>query len=107
MAPGFEVVSIWLHPHAGLLPQVDLVRRAAEFVLRIVSVLGLVPAASDRLSSFNVDSSGGAADAEAWRPFVDAFADFRETVRRPCEAPAWHLDVLALSSPEQQSCQEA
>ena len=65
---------------AGLLPQGDLVRRAAEYVLRIVSVLGLVPAASDRLSSFNVDSSGGAAGTEAWRPFMDAFADFRETV---------------------------
>jgi hypothetical protein len=67
----------------GLLPQADLVRRAAEYVLRIVSVLGLVPAASDRLSSFNVDSSGGTAGVEAWRPFVDAFADFREMVRRP------------------------
>lgn len=55
-------------------------RRAAEYVLRIVSVMGVVPAASDRLSSFNVDSSSSAASAEAWRPFVDAFADFRETV---------------------------
>ena len=75
--------SIVLVYAAGLLPQADLVRRAAEYVLRIVSVLGLVPAASDRLSSFNVDSSGGAAGVEAWRPFVDVFANFRETVRLP------------------------
>lgn len=72
-------------------------RRAAEYVLRIVSVLGLVPAASDRLSSFNVDSSSGAAaGADAWRPFVDAFSDFRETVGATCECSLCGQCGLAL-----------
>jgi len=57
------------------------VRRAATFVNRVCSVLGLVPAASDRLSAFNVaDDAGGASGAEAWGPFVDAFTAFREQV---------------------------
>ena len=58
-------------------------RTCASFVLRILSVLGLVPAASDRLSAFHVDASAGAAasGADAWGRYVDAFAAFRETVR--------------------------
>lgn len=64
-------------------------RKAAAYVLRILSVFGIVDAPPDRLDSFvSGDEGGDVSGIEALAPFVNAFAAFRDQVH-PCALCCW------------------
>jgi len=69
----------WAHP-AGPPAQPFLVRKAAAYVTRILSIFGISAAAPDQLG-FGGEAAATASASEGAAKYLDAFALFRDTVR--------------------------
>uniref|UniRef100_A0A383W906 cysteine--tRNA ligase n=1 Tax=Tetradesmus obliquus TaxID=3088 RepID=A0A383W906_TETOB len=80
---------------SGLLPagpQPLLLRKAAAFMTRILSVMGVLPGPSD---TPGFGGEGGAASDAAGASYLDAFAMFRDEIRGLSKAKAAHGELLA------------
>ncbi|KAG2442848.1 hypothetical protein HXX76_002927 [Chlamydomonas incerta] len=71
-----------------------LLRKAAAFVTRILSVFGIVDGPSDRLGFTETSSSASSNDAAAAR-YLDALAAFRDEVRGLAKAKAAAAELVA------------
>ncbi len=65
---------------AGPPAQPFLVRKAAAYVTRILSIFGISAAAPDQLG-FGGEAAASASASEGAAKYLDAFALFRDTVR--------------------------
>mmetsp|Transcript_15209 Transcript_15209/g.45867 ORF Transcript_15209/g.45867 Transcript_15209/m.45867 type:complete len:825 (+) Transcript_15209:225-2699(+) len=81
----------------GVLPQKELLNKAATFVTRILSVLGLVAPSWDRTTAFldTSDASSSGASGEAEVPFINAFVRLREDGRRIAQSKEARSDPAA------------
>lgn len=71
----------------GILPQEGLLSKAAAFVMRILSAVGLVFPPWDRPSSFAAESSSDLSGAATEEPFINAFVNLRAEGRRIAQSP--------------------
>lgn len=76
----------------GVPAQPLLLRKAAAFVTRILSVFGLVPASSDRLG---FPAEGAAANSDGLGRYLDTLSAFRDEVRSMARSKAEAGVVLA------------
>lgn len=77
----------------GAVPQAPLLRKAASYVTRILSVFGVVPAAADSIGLGGAGAECG--DGGAGAAYLDALSTFRDEVRTLSKAKAPHSDILA------------
>eukprot|EP00878_Enallax_costatus_P002111 GHUV01002279.1.p1 GENE.GHUV01002279.1~~GHUV01002279.1.p1 ORF type:complete len:785 (+),score=272.34 GHUV01002279.1:146-2500(+) len=81
---------------SGLLPagpQPLLLRKAAAYVTRILSVFGIVQGPGDVLG---LGGEGGSSTDAAAASYLDAFATFRDEVRSLCKSKASHGELLGV-----------
>lgn len=81
-------------PCAGPPAQPLLVRKAAAYVTRILSVFGISQAAADQVG-FGGEAAGSAAAGQDTAQYLDAFAAFRDGVRGLAKAKAEPAQILA------------
>ena len=74
--------------------QAFLLRQAAAFVTRILSVFGLAPSAGDVLGMGTEGGAGEGADSKT-AAVLDAFCSFRDSIRSAARAAAPHKEFLA------------
>lgn len=80
--------------YVGPPAQPLLVRKAAAYVTRILTVFGISTAAPDELG-FGGEASATVAAGEGAAKYLDAFALFRDTVRGMAKAGNSSGDILA------------
>lgn len=71
-----------------------LVRKAAAYVTRILSVFGISTAAPDQLG-FGGEATAAASTSEGTAKYLDAFALFRDNIRRLAKSDKSSADILA------------
>ena len=89
--------------HAGPPAQPFLVRKAAAYVTRILSVFGISTAAPDQLG-FGGEASAAASTSEGTAKYLDAFALFRDNVRRLAKSDKSSADILAACDRSVNAC---
>ncbi len=79
----------------GPQPQAFLLKQAASFITKILSVFGLAPSAGDAIGmGAEGDADGAGSDAKT-AAVLDAFCSFRDGIRAAARAGAAHKEFLS------------